>query len=145
MCPDFMPVSLASKNLLELWYTAWDVVTYFHTESRLIICIYFPFQRESFALYALYSKNKPQSDSLLINHGQAFFKVRSQMWTFSPGCHRYVVAIQDAIKKRCCFRNKNISLYTSEPLQCYFFFCILFIFCIYFLVFLLNCPVDASF
>ncbi|KAM8913748.1 quattro isoform 2-T2 [Spinachia spinachia] len=29
---------------------------------------------ESFALYALYSKNKPQSDSLLINHGQAFFK-----------------------------------------------------------------------
>ncbi|XP_026162638.1 quattro isoform X2 [Mastacembelus armatus] len=30
--------------------------------------------RESFALYALYSKNKPQSDSLLINHGQAFFK-----------------------------------------------------------------------
>lgn len=35
------------------------------------------FQRESFALYALYSKNKPQSDSLLINHGQAFFKVRT--------------------------------------------------------------------
>ncbi|XP_029358891.1 quattro [Echeneis naucrates] len=29
---------------------------------------------ESFALYALYSKNKPQSDSLLINHGKAFFK-----------------------------------------------------------------------
>ncbi|KAM7005870.1 quattro [Tautogolabrus adspersus] len=34
--------------------------------------------RESFALYALYSKNKPQSDSLLINHGQAFFKQKQQ-------------------------------------------------------------------
>uniref|UniRef100_A0A3Q3G6V2 DH domain-containing protein n=1 Tax=Labrus bergylta TaxID=56723 RepID=A0A3Q3G6V2_9LABR len=31
-------------------------------------------RHENFALYALYSKNKPQSDCLLINHGQAFFK-----------------------------------------------------------------------
>ncbi|KAM6980671.1 quattro [Aplochiton taeniatus] len=30
--------------------------------------------RGSFSLYALYSKNKPQSDNLLINHGQDFFK-----------------------------------------------------------------------
>ncbi|XP_071192706.1 puratrophin-1-like isoform X2 [Salvelinus alpinus] len=30
--------------------------------------------RESFGLYALFSKNKPQSDSLLINHGHDFFK-----------------------------------------------------------------------
>ncbi|MBN3308567.1 PKH4B protein, partial [Amia calva] len=29
---------------------------------------------ESFGLYALYSKNKPQSDSLLIHHGHDFFK-----------------------------------------------------------------------
>uniref|UniRef100_A0A674EDY7 protein-glutamine gamma-glutamyltransferase n=1 Tax=Salmo trutta TaxID=8032 RepID=A0A674EDY7_SALTR len=29
---------------------------------------------ESFGLYALYSKNKPKSDSLLINHGHDFFK-----------------------------------------------------------------------
>ncbi|XP_060926172.1 quattro [Limanda limanda] len=35
--------------------------------------------RESFALYALYSKNKPQSDSLLINHGQVFFKQKQLM------------------------------------------------------------------
>lgn len=34
------------------------------------------FQKESFALYALYSKNKPQSDALFISHGQSFFKVR---------------------------------------------------------------------
>uniref|UniRef100_A0A674E662 Quattro n=1 Tax=Salmo trutta TaxID=8032 RepID=A0A674E662_SALTR len=30
--------------------------------------------RESFGLYALFSKNKPQSDSLLINYGHDFFK-----------------------------------------------------------------------
>lgn len=36
------------------------------------------FQKESFALYALYSKNKPQSDALFVSHGQPFFKVRIQ-------------------------------------------------------------------
>ncbi|XP_064857704.1 puratrophin-1-like [Oncorhynchus nerka] len=30
--------------------------------------------RECFGLYALYSKNKPKSDSLLLNHGHDFFK-----------------------------------------------------------------------
>lgn len=32
-------------------------------------------QEEEFGLYALYSKNKPQSDALLCSHGNAFFKV----------------------------------------------------------------------
>ncbi|XP_040059586.2 quattro [Gasterosteus aculeatus] len=53
-----------------------------HFLNELESCVDEPFRvgrcflrhRESFALYALYSKNKPQSDSLLINHGQAFFK-----------------------------------------------------------------------
>lgn len=36
------------------------------------------FQKESMALYALYSKNKPQSDALFISHGKSFFKVRFQ-------------------------------------------------------------------
>lgn len=40
--------------------------------------LFFLFQKESFALYALYSKNKPQSDALFISHGQSFFKVRFQ-------------------------------------------------------------------
>ncbi|XP_043959282.1 rho guanine nucleotide exchange factor 40 isoform X2 [Gambusia affinis] len=30
--------------------------------------------QEQFGLYALYSKNKPKSDALLMNHGQAFFR-----------------------------------------------------------------------
>ncbi|KAM6927948.1 quattro [Xenentodon cancila] len=53
-----------------------------HFMDELESCVAEPFRvgrcflrhRESFALYALYSKNKPQSDSLLINHGQVFFK-----------------------------------------------------------------------
>lgn len=45
----------------------------------MVFCfIPFLFQKENFALYALYSKNKPQSDALFISHGQSFFKVRFQ-------------------------------------------------------------------
>uniref|UniRef100_A0A8C9V5C5 Si:dkey-65j6.2 n=1 Tax=Scleropages formosus TaxID=113540 RepID=A0A8C9V5C5_SCLFO len=35
--------------------------------------------RESFHLYALYSKNKPQSDSLLIHHSHDFFQKQREM------------------------------------------------------------------
>ncbi|XP_036390019.1 uncharacterized protein KIAA1755 [Megalops cyprinoides] len=34
--------------------------------------------KESFSLYALYSKNKPQSDSLLIHHGHDFFQQKQR-------------------------------------------------------------------
>lgn len=34
-------------------------------------------QEDQFGMYALYSKNKPQSDTLLSSHGNEFFKVRS--------------------------------------------------------------------
>lgn len=40
---------------------------------RLCFC---PFlQKGQFGMYALYSKNKPKSDSLLASHGNAFFRV----------------------------------------------------------------------
>uniref|UniRef100_A0A4W5NZX9 Quattro n=1 Tax=Hucho hucho TaxID=62062 RepID=A0A4W5NZX9_9TELE len=53
-----------------------------HFLKELEGCLQEPFRvgrcflrhRESFGLYALFSKNKPQSDSLLINHGHDFFK-----------------------------------------------------------------------
>lgn len=32
-------------------------------------------QKDQFGMYALYSKNKPKSDSLLASHGNTFFKV----------------------------------------------------------------------
>lgn len=34
-------------------------------------------QTDQFGMYALYSKNKPKSDSLLASHGNTFFKVSS--------------------------------------------------------------------
>lgn len=34
-------------------------------------------QKDQFGMYALYSKNKPKSDSLLASHGNTFFKVSS--------------------------------------------------------------------
>ncbi|CAG12372.1 unnamed protein product, partial [Tetraodon nigroviridis] len=53
-----------------------------HFLSELDSCVNEPFRvgrcflrhKGSFALYALYSKNKPQSDALFISHGKAFFK-----------------------------------------------------------------------
>ncbi|XP_060637451.2 pleckstrin homology domain-containing family G member 4B isoform X3 [Anolis sagrei] len=49
-------------------------------------CVDFPLRvshcflrhEEQFGMYALYSKNKPQSDTLLISHGNAFFKKKQQ-------------------------------------------------------------------
>ncbi|XP_027002867.2 quattro isoform X1 [Tachysurus fulvidraco] len=53
----------------------------------LELCLKHPFRvglcflrhKESFGLYALYSKNKPRSDYLLINHGKEFFKQKQQL------------------------------------------------------------------
>lgn len=51
-----------------------DVVV---TDSRWV-------QEDQFGMYALYSKNKPQSDALLSSHGHEFFKVRLKLlWSHS--------------------------------------------------------------
>uniref|UniRef100_A0A668SZ75 Quattro n=1 Tax=Oreochromis aureus TaxID=47969 RepID=A0A668SZ75_OREAU len=66
--------------------------------------------RESFALYALYSKNKPQSDSLLINHGQAFFKQKQlklgdkmDLWSYLlkpvQRISKYSLLLQDMVRE----------------------------------------------
>ncbi|XP_062853444.1 quattro [Trichomycterus rosablanca] len=57
-----------------------------HFLKELELCLKEPFRvgrcflrhKESFGLYALYSKNKPRSDQLLINHGKEFFKQKQQ-------------------------------------------------------------------
>ncbi|XP_072540697.1 quattro [Salminus brasiliensis] len=57
-----------------------------HFLKELELCLRDPFRvgrcflrhKESFGLYALYSKNKPRSDSLLIHHGKEFFKEKQQ-------------------------------------------------------------------
>ncbi|KAG7239583.1 hypothetical protein INR49_028735, partial [Caranx melampygus] len=42
----------------------------FHIDPD-VVCVS---QKEQFGLYALYSKNKPKSDALLLNHGNSFFR-----------------------------------------------------------------------
>nr|CBN80926.1 Puratrophin-1 [Dicentrarchus labrax] len=89
-----------------------------HFLNELESCMNEPFRvgrcflrhRESFALYALYSKNKPQSDSLLINHGQAFFKQKQlklgdkmDLWSYLlkpvQRISKYSLLLQDMMRE----------------------------------------------
>uniref|UniRef100_A0A3Q2SZR5 Quattro n=1 Tax=Fundulus heteroclitus TaxID=8078 RepID=A0A3Q2SZR5_FUNHE len=66
--------------------------------------------RESFALYALYSKNKPQSDRLLTNHGKTFFKQKQlqlgdkmDLWSYLlkpvQRISKYSLLLQDVMRE----------------------------------------------
>ncbi|XP_077386590.1 quattro isoform X2 [Festucalex cinctus] len=89
-----------------------------HFLSELENCVTEPFRvgrcflrhRENFALYALYSKNKPQSDSLLINHGKAFFKQKQlnlrdkmDLWSYLlkpvQRISKYSLLLQDMMRE----------------------------------------------
>nr|XP_046240272.1 uncharacterized protein LOC124056657 isoform X2 [Scatophagus argus]XP_046240274.1 uncharacterized protein LOC124056657 isoform X2 [Scatophagus argus] len=89
-----------------------------HFLNELESCMNEPFRvgrcflrhRESFALYALYSKNKPQSDTLLINHGQAFFKQKQlklgdkmDLWSYLlkpvQRISKYSLLLQDMLRE----------------------------------------------
>ncbi|KAM9361869.1 LOW QUALITY PROTEIN: quattro [Symphorus nematophorus] len=89
-----------------------------HFLNELESCMNEPFRvgrsflrhRESFALYALYSKNKPQSDRLLINHGQAFFKQKQvklgdkmDLWSYLlkpvQRISKYSLLLQDMMRE----------------------------------------------
>ncbi|XP_026070308.1 uncharacterized protein LOC113050984 isoform X1 [Carassius auratus] len=58
-----------------------------HFLQELELCLKEPFcvgrcflkHKENFGLYALYSKNKPRSERLLIDHGRDFFKRKQQL------------------------------------------------------------------
>uniref|UniRef100_A0A671PW10 Uncharacterized LOC107690824 n=1 Tax=Sinocyclocheilus anshuiensis TaxID=1608454 RepID=A0A671PW10_9TELE len=58
-----------------------------HFLQELELCLKEPFcvgrcflkHKENFSLYALYSKNKPRSERLLIDHGREFFKQKQQL------------------------------------------------------------------
>ncbi|KAI2663200.1 Pleckstrin homology domain-containing family G member 4B [Labeo rohita] len=58
-----------------------------HFLQELELCLKEPFcvgrcflkHKENFGLYALYSKNKPRSERLLIDHGREFFKQKQQL------------------------------------------------------------------
>lgn len=89
-----------------------------HFQDELESCVNEPFRvgrcflrhRDNFALYALYSKNKPQSDSLLINHGQTFFQQKQQrlgdkmdLWSYLlkpvQRISKYSLLLQDMMRE----------------------------------------------
>ncbi|KAK1901277.1 Puratrophin-1 [Dissostichus eleginoides] len=89
-----------------------------HFLKELESCVDEPFRvgrcflrhRDSFALYALYSKNKPQSDCLLINHGQGFFKQKQlklgdkmDLWSYLlkpvQRISKYSLLLQDMMRE----------------------------------------------
>ncbi|KAJ4926698.1 hypothetical protein JOQ06_014446, partial [Pogonophryne albipinna] len=89
-----------------------------HFLKELESCVNEPFRvgrcflrhRDSFALYALYSKNKPQSDCLLINHGQGFFKQKQlklgdkmDLWSYLlkpvQRISKYSLLLQDMMRE----------------------------------------------
>lgn len=47
--------------------------------SHLLTQTVFVMQEKKFYLYALYNKNKPNSDSLMSEYGSAFFKVSAEI------------------------------------------------------------------
>ncbi|KAG9353007.1 hypothetical protein JZ751_017583 [Albula glossodonta] len=66
--------------------------------------------KESFALYALYSKNKPQSDALLSQHGHNFFKQKQaelgdkmDLWSYLlkpiQRISKYSLLLQDMVRE----------------------------------------------
>uniref|UniRef100_A0A1A8DES5 Quattro n=1 Tax=Nothobranchius kadleci TaxID=1051664 RepID=A0A1A8DES5_NOTKA len=89
-----------------------------HFLDELEACVHEPFRvghcflrhRESFALYALYSKNKPQSDRLLISHGKKFFKEKQlkledkmDLWSYLlkpvQRISKYSLLLQDVMRE----------------------------------------------
>ncbi|XP_077160883.1 pleckstrin homology domain-containing family G member 4B isoform X2 [Paroedura picta] len=75
---------------------------------------------EQFGMYALYSKNKPQSDTLLINHGNAFFKNKQQelgdkmdlaSYLLKPiqRMSKYALLLKDLIKECSAAQEQELS------------------------------------
>ncbi|XP_053570446.1 pleckstrin homology domain-containing family G member 4B isoform X2 [Bombina bombina] len=75
---------------------------------------------EQFGMYALYSKNKPQSDTLLISHGNAFFKDKQQdlgdkmdlaSYLLKPiqRMSKYALLLKDMIKECCKTQEQELS------------------------------------
>ncbi|XP_053218335.1 pleckstrin homology domain-containing family G member 4B isoform X1 [Podarcis raffonei] len=75
---------------------------------------------EQFGMYALYSKNKPQSDALLISHGNTFFKNKQQelgdkmnlaSYLLKPiqRMSKYALLLKDLIKECSAAQEQELS------------------------------------
>ncbi|XP_068077749.1 quattro isoform X1 [Danio rerio] len=98
-----------------------------HFIQELELCLEKPFSvgrcflkhKESFGLYALYSKNKPRSENLLIQHGKDFFKQKQQLlkdaldlssYLLKPvqRISKYSLLLQDLLRECECVTNAEL-------------------------------------
>ncbi|XP_056315318.1 quattro isoform X2 [Danio aesculapii] len=98
-----------------------------HFIQELELCLEEPFSvgrcflkhKESFGLYALYSKNKPRSENLLIQHGKDFFKQKQQQlkdaldlssYLLKPvqRISKYSLLLQDLLRECECVTNAEL-------------------------------------
>lgn len=76
-----MPGLLGAQSIIVSRQSKHNVCMLLAVVSVVTCCV----QEDQFGMYALYSKNKPQSDALLSSHGNEFFKVRPEtpLWLHS--------------------------------------------------------------
>ncbi|XP_060103725.1 pleckstrin homology domain-containing family G member 4B [Heteronotia binoei] len=90
------------------------------TDNPLRVSHSFLRHEEQFGMYALYSKNKPQSDALLINHGNTFFKNKQQelgdkmdlaSYLLKPiqRMSKYALLLKDLIKECSAAQEQELS------------------------------------
>lgn len=72
-----------SGTAREVFLQNMDMEMWMITLKILLFCAFFHvnIQQDQFSLYALYSKNKPKSDTLLASHGNSFFRVSNWIHT----------------------------------------------------------------
>ncbi|XDV36498.1 hypothetical protein PO909_006262, partial [Leuciscus waleckii] len=78
-----------------------------HFLQELELCLEEPFcvgrcflkHKENFGLYALYSKNKPRSERMLIDHGKEFFKQKQQLLCDAMDLSSYLLKPVQRISK----------------------------------------------
>ncbi|XP_066521774.1 quattro [Hoplias malabaricus] len=94
-----------------------------HFLKELELCLREPFrvgrcflrQKESFGLYALYSKNKPHSDNLLIHHGKEFFNQKQQQLGDKMDLSSYLLKPVQRISKYSLLLQDMLRECDSEP------------------------------
>nr|XP_056713772.1 pleckstrin homology domain-containing family G member 4B [Euleptes europaea] len=90
------------------------------TDNPLRVSHSFLRHEEHFGMYALYSKNKPQSDALLTSHGNAFFKNKQQelgdkmdlaSYLLKPiqRMSKYALLLKDLIKECSAAQEQELS------------------------------------
>ncbi|XP_061676654.1 pleckstrin homology domain-containing family G member 4B isoform X2 [Syngnathoides biaculeatus] len=123
--------SIIFGNVEKLWdfhsqYFLKDLESCAHSPLSISSC--FLRHEDQFGMYALYSKNKPRSDSLLSSHGNEFFKnkqldlgdkmdLASYLLKPIQRMSKYALLLKDLIKECCLSQAQELSdLRTAEEM-----------------------------